>query len=87
MTQLPEGLSDELFDANRQLSYLAERVTDEELREAITEVRSRAALLDARRVVENEIVTEVRLQADMMEITALAAVANERLGEVLRRLL
>jgi hypothetical protein len=87
LRQYPDDISAEMFEANRQLAFLTERVSDDDLRGKINAMRARSSQRAVLMSAEHGSVTEARLDREMMELMEMFVDAQERLGTVLRSLL
>ncbi len=82
--QLPEGVSDANFDTGRRLMYLTDRVRDDDLRRALTDLRANAARGEAWRAVDHENMTIETLERDFVALVVEGDAVQMRLGEILR---
>jgi hypothetical protein len=84
---LPPDLSDSMFEAGRQLSYLAERVRDDGLRAILERLRGLEAEIEVRHIMDRADLSIEDMDRDMGAFAEVAKEANERLGRELRRFL
>jgi hypothetical protein len=84
---LPEDLNTEVFEAGIRMMFLTERVTDDDLREVLSELRSTEATMQARRAVLHGRATEATVESEFQDLMSQGAVVQRALGAVLRRYL
>jgi hypothetical protein len=84
LTQMPQDLSEELFHTQRRTMFLADRVNDDALREAITGVVSMGAQQVTAHAIVGTTITEADLNADLALLTERGNAVSDQLATALR---
>lgn len=85
--RLPPGTDEQAFEAGRRFMFLTERVLDDELRAALTDLRSLEATLEVAKIMDRDAVDEDRLNRDFAALSERGRQVQETLGVELRKYL